>query len=52
LDRLAGDAVEEGLQEKNWFRLFRLVTMISFEPGHFQPPAIPIMDGGVILLLL
>jgi len=36
LARPAGDAVEEGLQEKNWFRLVRLVTMISLNLGIFN----------------
>jgi regulator of sigma E protease len=52
IGQAAGDAVEEGLQEKNWFRLFRLVTMISLNLGIFNLLPIPIMDGGVILLLL
>jgi len=52
IGQAAGDAVEEGLQEKNWFRLVRLVTMISLNLGIFNLLPIPIMDGGVILLLL
>jgi regulator of sigma E protease len=52
IGQAAGDAVEEGLQDKNWFRLFRLVTMISLNLGIFNLLPIPIMDGGVILLLL
>jgi regulator of sigma E protease len=52
IGQAAGDAVEEGLQEKNWFRLCRLVTMISLNLGIFNLLPIPIMDGGVILLLL
>ena len=52
IGQAAGDAVEEGLQKKNWFYLLRLVTMISLNLGIFNLLPIPIMDGGVILLLL
>lgn len=52
IGKAAGDAVEEGLLEKNWFRLLRLVTMISLNLGIFNLLPIPILDGGVILLLL
>ena len=52
IGQAAGDAVEEGLQDKNWFHLLQLVTMISLNLGLFNLLPIPIMDGGVILLLL
>ena len=52
IGQAAGDAVEEGLQEKNWFHLLQLVTMISLNLGLFNLLPIPIMDGGVILLLV
>jgi regulator of sigma E protease len=52
IGQAAGEAVEEGLEDNNWFHLFRLMTMISLNLGIFNLLPIPIMDGGVILLLL
>jgi regulator of sigma E protease len=52
IGQAAGEAVEEGLNDNNWFHLFRLMTMISLNLGIFNLLPIPIMDGGVILLLL
>ncbi len=52
IGQAAGDAVEEGIQDKNWFHLLQLVTMISLNLGLFNLLPIPIMDGGVILLLM
>jgi regulator of sigma E protease len=48
----AGDAVEEGLQDNSWFGLLGLMAAISLNLGIFNLLPIPIMDGGVILLLL
>ena len=52
IGKAAGDAVKEGLQDHLWFRLYGLVTMISLQLGIFNLLPIPILDGGVILLLL
>lgn len=51
IGQAAGDAVEEGLQDKSWFHLMELVAAISLNLGVFNLLPIPIMDGGVIMLL-
>lgn len=52
IGKAAGDAVEEGLEGHTWFALLGLVCMISLQLGLFNLLPIPILDGGVILLLL
>ena len=52
IGQAAGDAVQEGLDQKGWFHLLELGAAISLNLGIFNLLPIPIMDGGVILLLL
>jgi regulator of sigma E protease len=52
IGQAAGDAVQEGLENKGWFHLLELGAAISLNLGIFNLMPIPIMDGGVILLLL
>ena len=52
IGQAAGDAVQEGLDKKGWFHLLELGSAISLNLGIFNLMPIPIMDGGVILLLL
>jgi len=51
IGQAAGDAVQEGLEDKSWFSLLELMAAISLNLGIFNLLPIPIMDGGVILLL-
>jgi regulator of sigma E protease len=47
-----GRAAGQAAQEKGWLPLIQLTSMISLNLGIFNLLPIPIMDGGVILLLL
>jgi regulator of sigma E protease len=47
-----GRAAGQAAQEKGWLPLVQLTSMISLNLGIFNLLPIPIMDGGVILLLL
>jgi regulator of sigma E protease len=47
-----GQAAGEAASEKGWMPLLGLTAMISLNLGIFNLLPIPILDGGVILLLL
>jgi regulator of sigma E protease len=47
-----GQAAGEAAQEKGWIPLLKLMSAISLQLGIFNLLPIPILDGGVILLLL
>ena len=52
IGQAAGDAVQEGVQDRGWTPLLQLMAAISLQLGVFNLLPIPILDGGVILLLL